>query len=263
MCDAVKRTPRSPTPSGEDPWRYGWRYQRQESADGEPRYVQITLARTDILHPHEDDFIVHNKNHSNDRHYLQTMLTAHLSDRKGVQVFCDHRIDWGITGLEPHGPDLSVIDGYPSNWDKQRGTFCLSEYGAKPLLVLEITSPVTRDVDLDEKVLDYHQGGVPFYAIVDRRYYPDGQEIRLLGYRFTEDGYVRVKLDERGWLLLEPIQLWLAVEGYRLRCYYPSCQRMLDYQELMKVLEDLRVGRHAEERIRQLEAELNRLRGRS
>ncbi|MGH7172047.1 MAG: Uma2 family endonuclease, partial [Gemmataceae bacterium] len=222
MSDSVKGTPSNPAMPDEDPWRYGWRYQRQEGPDGELCYVQTPLASADILHPQEDDFVVHNDNHGKDRHYLDTMLTAHLNGRKGVYVFCDHRIDWGVPGLEPHGPDLTVIDGYPADWDRQRGTFCLSEFGAKPLLVLEITSPATRHVDLDEKVLEYHQAGVPFCAIVDRRYYPEGQEIRLLGYRFTEEGYARVKLDEYGWLLLEPIELWLAVEGNRLRCYYAN-----------------------------------------
>ena len=58
----------------------------------------------------------------------------------------------------------------------------------------------------------------------------------LVGYRLTPDGYEELRPNAKGWLWLEPVNLWLSLEGEDLVCYDAA----------------------AEERIRQLEAELQR-----
>lgn len=272
-----------------DPFRYGWRYVWKAGPNGQGKRVQVPLTWADVLHPQEDDFIVQNDDHRRDCQYLDTILDAHFADRPGVHVFYDHRMDWGVEGIEPHGPDFAVVEGFPENWDGQRGTFRLTEFGARTLLVIEVTSPTTRKGDLNEKVTEYFQAGIPYYAIVDRQF-EGGEQPRLFAYRAGEQGYVLVEPDAEGWLALGPISLWLRFEEGRLACRDAEGRRLRDYREVMEEMrqaaeraeaERVRADAEArarqeaqaradaaqaradtaEERIRQLEAELNRLRG--
>lgn len=274
----VQPTPKPDPIPQEDPWYYGWRYVEQIDPDGKAKRVQVPLTEEDVLHPQEDDFIVQNEDHDEDCYYLRTVLTAHLADQPGLHVFHDMRMDWGVASIEPHGPDIAVIANVPAERPFQMGTLHLAEVSARPLLVIEVTSPSTREGDLDDKVLEYSQVGVPFYAIVDRRLHAGREEIRLLAYRATPEGYVRVKLDAQGWLALEPIGLWLGIEGRHIVCRNAQGQRLLNYQEVTHAYRDAearaqaeaqarqaeaQARQRAEERLLQLEAELNRLRGQS
>lgn len=282
-----------------DLFRYGWRYVWKAGPNGQEKRVRVPLTQADVLHPQEDDFIVQNPAHEEDCHYLKTVLASHLAGRTGVAIFRDLRIDWGVAGIQPLGPDLAVLANVPEDLPRQLGTLQVREIGAHPLLVLEVTSPTTRDLDLDEKVVEYDLAGVPFYAIVDRRVRNEREELRLLAYRATDQGYVRVKLDDQGWLALETIGLWLRIEDHHLVCRDESGQRLLNYQEVVQVYRaevqarqeaearaeaertraeaeaqarrqaeqraqaEAQARRQAEERIRRLEAELNDLRGQS
>jgi hypothetical protein len=274
-----------------DPFRYGWRYVRRPEADGTVTTVRIPLRREDVLHPQEDDFIVQNETHEEDCDYLKAVLKVHLADKAGIHVFRDLRMDWGVPDIEPHGPDLAVIANVPEGRPPLMGTLHLAESGARPLLVIEVTSPSTRDVDLDEKVDEYYQAGIPFYAIVDRWLRGGVEQVRLLAYRWAAEGYVRLTPDSEGWLALEPIGLFLAFEGRNLVCRDAQGQRILDYVEAVRsyrereanvrrqaeaqiqaetqarqqaeaaAAADRARAEAAEERNRQLEAEIKRLRG--
>jgi colicin import membrane protein len=264
--------------SERDPFFYGWRYVFKKGTDGKDKRVQVPLTQADVLHPQEDDFIMQNEAHEEDCHYLKTVLTAHLAGKPGIVIYRDQRIDWGVPEIEPHGPDLAVLADVPDDRNPQQGTLHLSATGARPLLVLEVTSPSTRDLDLDEKVIEYDRAGVPFYAIVDRRIRNDGEELRLLAYRATDEGYVRVRPDAQGWLALEPIGLSLGMEGSNLVCRDERGERLMDYREVTqrfrealaraqaaeaRAQAEAQARQAAEERVRQLEAEINRLHGRS
>ncbi len=270
MITRAEKMPKPEPGPQEDPWYYGWRYVEQTGPDGQVRMVQVPLTEEDVLHPQEDDFIVQNDDHTRDCHYLKTILDAHLADHPGVHVFYDHRMDWGVEGIKAHGPDFAIVEGFPENWDGQRGTFCLTEFGAHTLLVIEVTSPTTRQGDLNAKVTEYYQAGIPYYAIVDRQF-QGGEEPRLFAYRAGEQGSVLVEPDTEGWLALEPIGLWLRFEDGRLVCRDAAGRRLRDYREVMQEAQqaearaeaEAQARQQAEERIRQLEAELNRLRGQS
>ncbi len=247
----VQATPKpDPTPR-EDPWFYGWRYVEQVGSDGQVEMVQVPLTEEDVLHPQEDDFIVQNDDHTRDCHYLKTILDAHLADRPGVHVFHDHRMDWGVEGIEPHGPDFAVVEGFPDNWDGRRGTFRLTEFAARTLLVIEVTSPTTRKGDLKAKVTEYYQAGIPYYAIVDRQFQKATQP-RLFAYRAGEQGYELVEPDEEGWLALEPIGLSLAFAGHDLVCRDAQGRRLLNYQEMMQAYHATKTRADAETRTRQM-----------
>jgi len=104
-------------------------------------------------------------------------------------------------------PDIFVFP--PQEAPKVKGT----PIEAKPCLVVEVTSPWTRAIDLGEKARDYEQAQIPEYWVVDR------EEGRVLAHTLTEKGY-KVKalkggrLESRavpgfwidvGWLFQDPL----------------------------------------------------------
>jgi len=68
--------------------------------------------------------------------------------------------------------------------------------------------------------------------------------------------------NERGRLWLEPVRLWPAVENNELVCYDETGTPVADYTEVVaaRALAEAR-AEAAEARLRELEAELHRLRG--
>jgi hypothetical protein len=217
--------------AGTDPFRYGWRYVRKADEAGKTAWVRVPLTQEDVLHPQEEDFIVQTNAHQRDCQHLKNVLDEQLVGRPGMKVFHDMRTDWGVRGVTPHGPDFVVFEGMVGEWSPIRGTFMAAEVGARPVLVIEVTSPSTRDTDLDDKVVEYYKAGVPFYAIVDSRPGEEPRCVRLLGYRATPEGYVRVPLDERGWLWLDPVRIWLAGGGEKVVCYDEQGNRILEHVE--------------------------------
>jgi Uma2 family endonuclease len=255
------------------------------------------LKQEDLLHPQEGDFIVHNALHDRDCHYLKDALLLSVADDPTAVVNHDVRTDWGVSGIEPHGPDLAVSRGVAPDWDRGQGTFRVAEWGARPVLVIEVTSPSTWAQDFNEKVIEYHAAGVPLYAIVDHCLDPSPGRVQVLLHRATPEGYVRVSPDERGWLWLGPVRLWLAGEGTDAVCYNEQGQRIPDFVEVnqarrqadaraeeavrarqeaearaaeeararqeaeARAAEEARAGQELAARLQQVEAELRRARG--
>jgi hypothetical protein len=131
-------------------------------------------------------------------------------------VLHDVRVRWDVEALEPHGPDIAVMRGVKKR--KDWGTFDVKEERAYPLLVIEVTSPKTRLLDLNDKVSEYQQARVPYYVIVDRAKGKKRLKRRLLGYHLTPFGYCPMKTNELGWLWLEPVKIWLGFRGRQLVC---------------------------------------------
>jgi hypothetical protein len=219
-----------------DPWRYGWRERGERQPDGSWRSKRIPLTQQDVLHPQEGDFIMQNPAHNQDCSELKNVAEFRLAGRLGFVVLGDCRIDWGIEGLGAHGPDIAVFENV-GPWDPTCGTFYVAQIGARVLLVIEVTSPSTRDLDLNEKVLEYYRAGVPLYAVVDRREAENGQGISIMGYKAVPGGYVRMEVNQLGRLWLEPLQLWLGVEGDHVACFDDRGNRFGAYTEIAMRLE--------------------------
>ncbi len=269
----------SPTPpEKEDPWQLGWRYVPHVGPDGETTYEQVPLTEEGLLFPEEGDFVVTNDIHVIDCHYLYAALKQWAARREGALVLADHRVDWETPGLRPLGPDVVVFDELREKWDVNRGTLPVKTFGARTLLVVEVTSPNTRPNDLGIKVEFYHRVGALFYAIVDRHETRRGVDVRLLGYRAdpaTPDRFVEVEPNDQGRLWLDMVRLWLGLENDQAVLYEENGDRIPDYAGAVQEKQnaDLRAAAEAdarrladaraadaEARMKELEAELQRLR---
>ncbi len=231
MSTVIPPGPPHDTPPTEDRFRYGWRYRKTVGPDGVERLEQIPLTLEDVHHPQEEDFIVQRGGHAEDCIYLHDALQAHLGDR--ALVTFDLRIAWDTPGVEPLGPDVTVI--FDGVYDPDRGTFDCAAEGQRPTVVFEVVSPETRVNDVGPKVSEYYEAGVEWYAIIDALGFRDGMwDLRVIGYRWTPEGYEEVSLDARHWLWVEPLRLYVAVRGGRVVCYNEAGEEFLQYAQVVK-----------------------------
>jgi Uma2 family endonuclease len=230
--------------------------------NGETEYVRTPMPKEALLHPQDEDYPVESDPHDIDRTYLRTTIGARLP--RGWIILSSCRVDWGVPGIEPHGPDISVLKGLRGrrkNWK----TFYVAREKAKPVAAIEITSSSTRVNDLKTKVDEYYRAGVPLYAIVDARERSKVRELQIVGYQSGKSRYEKMDLDARGRLLLEPLGIWLGAEGGQVSCWDAGTgERLEDYDGLLLDRERERRARSvAEEETRRLREEIRRLRGQS
>src|SRR5262249_2079886 len=148
-----------------DAYRYGWRYVSVKNPDGTETFDQVPLTLEDVLFPEVGDFIVQTDWHFGDVVYLRIVFKEWLADDPTAVVISDCRVDWNLPGVRPLGPDLAVFFGVRRrhNWS----TLDMAAEGARPALVVEVTSPETRRNDVEDKVKYYHRAKVPLYVIAD------------------------------------------------------------------------------------------------
>ncbi len=225
--------PSPPTAPAEDPFfRYGWRYVLRPTPDDPQHLEQVPLTLDDVLHPDVGDFIVHSDRHETDRMYLNAVLRARLEASGAAIVLSDVRIAWDIPDLRPHGPDVMVIPGIAA-W-QDWSAFDVAVEGARPALMIEITSPETRVNDLKRKVAHYARAGVAQYVIVDCIERGGARRVRLLDYRLAGGVYRRRAPDAAGRVHLVIANLWLGVEGDHVVCYDERGAAFGDYATVVR-----------------------------
>lgn len=236
-----------------DPFRYGWRYRQSLGADGALVIEQLPLTLEDLLHPQEGDQATHRAEHQRRRRYLCDVFEGQLRHDPTAVVLDDVRVAWDIPDLGAHGPDIAVILGVRErkNWS----TFDVASEGVRPALLIEITSPETASIDRSVKLEEYEVAGVPLYVIVDGVSRRQDATLRVSGYTMTSTGYQPLIPNERGWLWLAPVRLWLGVMDEELTCFDEARRRLGNF------VTQLDRADAAEQRVRELEAELRRLRG--
>jgi colicin import membrane protein len=211
----------------DDLFRYGWRWVVRTLPGGHLREYQEPLTLEDVLHPQEGDFIVQNADHERLCRYLADVCDAQLADDPSAVVLHDVRVAWDEAGKHAHGPDVAVFFGVRER--KRWPTFNVAIEGARPALIIEVTSPETANVDRADKVDEYAEVGVPLYVIVDTYYFRKKLLQRLIGYQLTREGYQPLFPDERGWLWLEPVRVWLAITDGKVVCYDEQGQPFGDH----------------------------------
>jgi colicin import membrane protein len=276
---------RSPPADTKPSFSYGYREVRVKLPNGRFRFKRVPLTLKDVLHPRFGDVHVLSSAHNDDCNYLKSALTSRLVVDPSAVVFYDCGIFWDIPRLRHHSPDISVIFGVREHKDWK--TFDVKIEKVRPTLIIEVTSPKTRVNDTKTKVKQYARARVPYHVIADAVEKNNQRRLRLIAYRLEGEKYVKVPLDEHGRAWLEPLKLWLGVRvhpqtgGDRLVLVDPATnQEIPDYNSLEHSLvvqvnaraeaEDRALAealaraeaedraRAAEDRVRQLEAQLKR-----
>jgi Uma2 family endonuclease len=227
--------PDPPSAPADDPFRYGWRFVHRPTPDDPFHLEQVPLTLEDVLHPEVGDFIVHSIRHETDQRYLTDVLQAWLERTGEAILMRDIRIAWDVPGLRPHSPDVMVIPGITKqdNWS----TFDVAQEGQRPALIIEITSPETRENDLVRKVEHYARAGVAQYVIVDYLTREEPLRLRLLDYRLVGEHYVLHPPDEHRRVYLESARLWLGITDNHVVCYNERGEVMGNYTAMMELAE--------------------------
>ncbi len=253
MTQTTARPSTSIAPAG-DPFRYGWRFVPRPTPEDPQHLEQVPLTLDDVLHPEVGDFIVHSDRHETDRMYLTAVLRARLEESGAAIVLSDVRIAWDVPDLRPHGPDVMVIPGIVERQDWS--TFDVAVEGARPALIIEITSPETRENDLEIKVDHYARAGVPQYVIVDNQSRRGARRLRLLDYRLVDGVYRLHPPDAAERVYLVIADLWLGIEGDHVVCYDEHGAAFGDYATVVRRAKEAERRARREAAAREAEARL-------
>jgi colicin import membrane protein len=202
-------TPKKPHARDKASFRFGYRYQRKKLPNGRIDYEMVPLTLEDVLHPQFGDVHVLGDAHVHDCTYLLNVLEDRLAGDRSAKVLSDCGIYWDKPGLKHHSPDLAVIFGVKQR--KKWETFHVKTEKVRPSLIVEVTSRSTRVNDVKTKVKEYAQAGVPHYVIADVHQVKKKRRITLIRYGLDGEAYQPVPLDEHGRAWLEPVGLWLGV----------------------------------------------------
>jgi Uma2 family endonuclease len=278
------RTRRNPPRSDQASFAYGWRDVPRPGRNGRTQWDRIPLTLEDVLHPQEEDVILASDPHADDCTYLRNVAKDRHADDDTVAILTDCDIYWDIPGLRHHRPDLAVIFGVKRQEDWP--SFHVKKEKVRPRLIVEVASPQTRVLDVEDKVVEYARARVPQYVIADVDEATGRRRLVLKAYRLEgrRRTYEPVKLNERGWAWLKPLGLWLGVKvnpdtgGDRLALFdpttgleigdYTAIRRARDEAEARAAAaaalaaEEAEARATAEARLREVEAELRRLKKR-
>jgi Uma2 family endonuclease len=279
---AQVRNRNRPAGAHEASFEYGYRLVPRPGRNGRTEWQRIPLTLHDVLHPREGDVLVLSDPHADDCTYLRIVLKDRYAAERSVAVLSDCGIYWDIPGLEHHSPDLAVIFGVKRR--KGWRSFRVKTEKVWPSLIIEVTSPKTRVTDVETKVQEYARARVPHYVIADAAEAKGRRKLTLRAYRLKGGAYAPAKLDARGRAWLEPVGLWLGVAvnpetgDDRLALIDPAIDEEIgDYTAIRRAREaaEARAAAEAqaraaaearaaaaEARLRRVEAELRRLRGR-
>jgi len=223
-------------PKIQDPFAIGYRWVTTTLPDGKKESIEVPLTEEDFLYPQEDDRFMLTPQHILTTRYLHLAIESACRTRPDVKVFCDHRIDWQHDDLRPNGPDVIVFDHYPQPIRPRRATLPVLDEGARPLLIVEVTSPSTRNKDLEDKLTIFHDAGVPVYLIVDMPEEDSDADPVILAHRYEPEGYVDMDAGDLGYWV-ESVGMWFAIEDGELVAYDATRNRILEYAEVEQLAE--------------------------
>jgi len=181
-------------------------------------FPQIELPVLDL--PTEDGVPLETNWHRIEINLLIDSLHHHWHDRRDYFAAGNMFIYFSFEQVRKRdyrGPDFFVVKGVDGT--RHRGAWIVwEENGRYPNVIVELSSPTTREMDLGPKKDLYEQTfRTPEYFCYD----PD--DVRLVGWRLTngphnELSYAELAPNERGWLWSSELSLWLGTwQGEYLR----------------------------------------------
>ena len=194
----------------------------------------------------------------------QTMLIRHFGNRDSTLVLSEVPVYWRPSDRS-RIPDLTIAFNVNRAGIIDRKGYSIEEQGKPPDFVLEVASPRTARNDYGEKREEYAGYGIPEYW----RFDPTGGELYdapLAGDRLVDGVYQPINLsrvDEQNlWGRSQALNLAVCWEYGALRWWNPEAgEYLLTHDEEAEGRLAEQAGRQAaESRVRELEAELRRLR---
>ena len=191
-------------------------------------------------------------------------VARHLGNPETTLVTAEYYIVARRGSRPLRRPDLLIaFDVDPELYYEQNG-YVIAEQGKPPDFILEVASPSTARVDKVDKRADYAAFGVTEYWRFDHT--GESHGTRLAGDRLVGDRYEAIEIVEIAPDVLqgesEALGLWLRWEDGELGWYDPATgEHIPTFDSTQAELAAEREARLASEtRIRELEAELRRLR---
>jgi Uma2 family endonuclease len=255
MADPLRKPPIKGEP---DPFRYGSRWKRIRLPNGEVIDQEIPLTPEDLLDPQPGDEVTQSDPHAQVVTTLHELVRRRFESAQDVVVLFDMKVDWGLPGLPNPSPDLAVVRGVPKR--EGRSMYRVAEEGKLPSLIVEVVSysdAAMYQNDHKVKVELYQRVGIPEYLIVDPPF-PPKDPLTLTGYRLALDGrYRRIEPDALGRIQSETTSLFFAPsqDGRTVRVGDAETGEWL-----LSASEEQAGRKAAEQRVREAEAEIARLR---
>lgn len=217
MNQSTTITDRAPDhpPSLAQDWSRGWRYVTVRRADGTQEIEHVPLTEEEMLHPEEGFVMPERTEHARLCSDLAEMLRAHALNHPSLSVFRDLRFEWDHPEVKPYAPDIAVV-AHVREPAADRGTFVVATEGVRPILLIEIVSPVSRQADRRQKVLDYALAGVQEYIYIDPRTIRGKQVWEMAGFRLERGSYLPIVPDEDGAIYCVTIQARIGIEDGRV-----------------------------------------------
>ena len=234
-----------PVPTEENPFALGWRYTKGRSKGQDWR---VPLTEDDLVYPQEDDFVVNNEAHHDDRGYLIEVFKDRIAGKPGLRVLGDHLIDFEHPAVKKYlGPDVIVFNGEPRTWNRKKAVFPVKRMKARPLFAIEITSPTTRKKDLTTKPKVFYTVGIPLYVLIDLSYGGGRNPHGIIAFQAGPTEYEPLPKEANGRVWLEVVEVFLAVENDRVVCYDRDGQRIPDNAEVRQKAREARARAEAAE----------------
>lgn len=280
MSETVLTPATDPEPRDEDLYRFGWRYVRNMGPDGREVVKQVPLTLEDLLHPQLGDVQLQKPIHEEIMGDLGRVFKSRLGRLRGGEVLVDCLTDWGVPGIGNTCGDVTVFEDVQIPFDPNQGLFRVEEQGGHCALVVEVSSPDTRENDVEHKVRIYERVGIPLYVIVDRP--REKSPWQMIVYRLKGRKYERQVREEQNEVLLDRLNLKLFLRDNKLVCvdaltgeecaWYGQVVDQLDEARQLArqeaegrlraealVRQEAEARARAEQRIRELEERLKRL----
>ena len=195
---------------------------------------------------------------------MTACLKWHFGHPESTLVKADKWIA-AYVGYRPlRRPDLLVAFNVDPELYREQNGYIISDQGKPPDFVLEVASPSTAEVDTVQKRQEYAALGIREYWRFDHT--GESHGTRLAGDRLVGDHYEPIAIVEIAPGMLqgesEALGLWLRWEDGELGWYDPATgEHIPTFDSTQAELAAEREARQASEtRVRELEAELRRLR---